>query len=83
MAETRCALAISLMRGCGRYLFCLIVDVDDVAVIFQTASQIAARAIHESRWAAFHGAEVCDLGFVVNMAERMQLWLDAFFDVLR
>ena len=52
-----------------------------MSLVYQLTSQIAAGTVDELRFAARGRAEVVDAGFVMNVAEGVDLWLDALLDV--
>ena len=54
-----------------------------MSLVYQLTSQIAACTVDELCFAASDRAEVVDAGFVVNVAEGVDLWLDALLDVSR
>lgn len=58
-------------------------DFNHMSLVYQLTSQIAAGTVDELRCAASDRAEVVDAGFVMNVAEGVDLWLDALFDVSR
>jgi len=58
-------------------------DFNHMSLVYQLTSQIAAGTVDELRFAARGRAEVVDAGFVMNVAEGVDLWLDALLDVSR
>ena len=64
--------------SCFPFVLC-----NHMSLVYQLTSQIAAGTVDELRFAARGRAEVVDAGFVMNVAEGVDLWLDALLDVSR